>query len=74
MICFGSSTYALTLMENVLLDQIAAGGVGTGQIVAYTGNDPNTDGVFPANRNAPAIAVKPNNTTYTWSVANQDWE
>ena len=44
------------------------------QIVPYTGTDPNSDGVFPADRQSPAIAVKPFNTTYVWSVALQTWD
>lgn len=52
----------------------ATGGIGGGgQIVAYTGDDPNSDGVLPANVNQIALAAKPFSTTYTWSVALQTW-
>lgn len=49
------------------------GGGGSGQIVYYTGTDPNSDGVLPANQNAAAIAVKPGSTTYTWDNVNLIW-
>ena len=49
------------------------GGGGSGQIVAYTGADPNTDGVLPTDQTKPAIAVKPNATTYTWDTVNLIW-
>jgi hypothetical protein len=49
------------------------GGGGSGQIVYYTGADPNSDGVVPANQAAAAIAVKPSATTYTWDNVNLIW-
>ena len=49
------------------------GGGGNGQIVYYTGADPNSDGVTPANQGAAAIAVKPGATTYTWDSVGLIW-
>lgn len=72
--CYGPGLWPL--LELALLSQIVNQGMGGGssQIVAYTGANPNSDGVKPPNLNAPAIAVKPNGTTYTWSIADQMWE
>lgn len=69
--CYGN----LALIELALLALIVNQGLGGGssQIVAYTGANPNADGVKPPNTQAQAIAVKPSSTTYTWSVAAQTW-
>ena len=72
-LCYGNAGM-WQLMELALLAQLVGSGIGNAQIVAYTGADPNSDGVVPANTQAPAIAVKPGATSYTWSIANQDWE
>lgn len=50
------------------------GGGGSGQIVPYTGANPNSDGVLPTNTQAIAIAVKPGSALWTWSVTNQNWQ
>jgi hypothetical protein len=64
------------LLEAIVASACAGGGGGggSGQIVAYTGVDPNADGVKPTNLNAAAIAVKPGDVTWTWSIAGQNWQ
>lgn len=53
----------------------AAGGIGgTGQLVEYFGVSPTADGLTPPNPNKIALAAKPGDTTWTWSVANQNWQ
>ena len=75
--CYAANPYALKMIElgmlNLLVQNGGGGLGGAGQIVAYTGNDPNSDGVKPANINAPAIAVKPGATTYTWDPVAHTW-
>lgn len=44
-----------------------------GQIVGYTGTDPNSDGVKPDDQNSQAIAVKPGSNDYTWDTTNKIW-
>ncbi len=74
--CYATSPYLLQLMELSLLVQItnnSSAGGSASQIVAYTGANPNADGVKPPNLNASAIAVKPNSPVYTWNIATQLW-
>lgn len=52
----------------------SGGGGGAGQLVGYTTTGPTVDGVLPANQNAPAIAVKYQSTTYTWSPTLHVWD
>ncbi len=54
--CFGMGGM-WQLMELALLAQLVGAGLGNGQLVAYSGNDPNSDGVVPNNPNAPALAA-----------------
>ena len=49
------------------------GSGGIGQIVYYSGVDPNSDGTLPVNQNAAAIAIKPGATTYVWDRVNHVW-
>lgn len=77
--CYAANPYALQLFELALLAQIVANGGGggtggSGQIVAYTGANPNADGVTPTDTTKPAIAVKPGDVTWTWSIAAQNWQ
>ena len=74
--CYANSPGLMSLMELGLLNLIAqngGGGGGSGQIVPYTGADPNSDGVTPTNLNAAAIAVKPSATEYIWDPVNHIW-
>lgn len=73
--CYGNSPALLSLMELGLLAIIAqtGGGGGGTQVVAYTGADPNSDGVTPTNLNAAAIALKPSATVYVWDPVNHIW-
>jgi len=45
-----------------------------GQLIGYTGNDPIAAKVFPLDRNAPAIAVKPDGSSYSWDKDKQTWD
>lgn len=49
------------------------GGTGANQIVPYTGIDPNSDGVLPGDITMPAIAVKPGESTWTWTTPAGPW-
>src|SRR5436190_13014471 len=61
-------------MWTVLFAQILnVAATGASQIVYYTGDDPNTDGVVPPNQLGPALAIKPYSTTYTWDNVNFLW-
>jgi hypothetical protein len=71
-LCYGNAGM-WQLMELALLAQLVGSGIGNAQIVLYSGADPNSDGVVPANQNAPAIAVKPGSTTYTWDPVGHTW-
>ena len=75
-LCSMTEKQMLASMVNLLCVGGGTGGgaSGSGQIVAYTGANPNADGVKPANTQLPAIAVKPAGTTYTWSIAAQNWQ
>lgn len=66
---------ARALMEAIVASACAGGGGsgGNAQIVAYTGANPNSDGVKPGNLTSPAIAVKPSAPVYTWNVGTQLW-
>lgn len=64
------------LLVKILMATVTGGGGGgggSGQIVAYTGTDPNSDGVLPADQTKPAIAVKASSTTYTWDTVGLTW-
>lgn len=49
--------------------------VSVSQMVVYTTTDPTTDGQFPTNRNAPAIAYKFDGTgpLFIWDIGAQAW-
>lgn len=46
-----------------------------GQMYIYTGSDPNSDGIIPANTSKPAIAYKLDGTgaIYGWNTTLQIW-
>lgn len=66
------------ILEGKILRTIAAGGGGGGggaiQVFAYTGTDPNSDGIVPTNTQIINLAAKPGASTWTWSVAAQNWQ
>lgn len=64
----------ISLASQILAAGGGGSGGGSGQIVPYTGADPNSDGVFPADLTKAAIAVKPSGTTYTWDKDAQTWD
>jgi hypothetical protein len=70
------TTKPVDMLELQLLCEISAAfdSGGASQIVYYTGANPNSDGVRPANTQKAAIAVKPGGTTYVWSVSAQNWQ
>lgn len=63
------------LMQIALLVQLVNAGIGNGQLVGFTGNDPNSAGVKPLNQNAPAVAVNTTqpDTIWTWNVNTKVW-
>lgn len=80
--CFGANAFNLQLMELALLAQISTalgggggGGVDINQVLAYTGTDPNADGIKPGNLLDGAIAYKKDGTgpIYGWNIALQTW-
>ena len=74
--CYAASPYMLDLIELGLLAQIAAiSGGSNPQVMEYTGADPTTDGLVPADPTQPAIAYKQDGSdvTYGWNTALQVW-
>ena len=74
--CYGPNDYTLRLMELALLAQLSSGGAIAGQqVLEYLNNDPTSDGVFPTNKTAPAIAYHRSgiNPNYNWRIDTQQW-
>lgn len=57
-----------------LLNQLAGSMGGGGQIVEYTTTGPTADAVVPNDLDAPAIAVKPGGSTFTWDATLHVWD
>ena len=74
---YGSTSPQPSDTIRILLGKICkAGGGGSGatQVYAYTGANPNADGIVPSNKTIINLAAKPGAATWTWSVAAQNWQ